>query len=301
MALLASIALAAAPVELRTAVEPATTTIGTPIRYTLTATAAPGTEVTIPTLAGAIGDFQVVDFGAPAPRQADGRVVHERWFTLVTYTPGALAVPGPTVQYLAADGEWESVVAPDAAVQVDSLLPAPEATPGAALRDIRDPVAVPRDYTPLLAVAAAAALLGALLWWLVRRLRRRQVVVPALPPRPAHELALEALARLHGERLVEAGRFEEFYVRLSAIVRAYIEARFHLRAPEMTSEEFLQAAQRSAQLGAAQRALLGQFLGEADLVKFARHTPAPADAERAFGAAREFVQSTAAEVPRAAA
>jgi hypothetical protein len=102
---------------------------------------------------------------------------------------------------------------------------------------------------------------------------------------------------------VEAGRQEEFYVRLSTIVRAYLEARFHLRAPEMTSEEFLQAAQRDPQLASPQRARLGQFLSEADLVKFARHQPAAADAERAQDAAREFVESTAPapEVPRAVA
>ena len=41
------------------------------------------------------------------------------------------------------------------------------------------------------------------------------------PPRPAHEVALEALASLQAARLIEAGRYEEFYVRLSAIVREY--------------------------------------------------------------------------------
>jgi len=116
------------------------------------------------------------------------------------------------------------------------------------------------------------------------------------------ELALEALAKLHAARLLDAGRHEEFYVRLSAIVRTYLEARFRLRAPEMTTEEFLQAAQRDPQLTPPQRSLLGTFLAEADLVKFARYVPAADDAERAYRAAREFVQSTVPpEVPRAAA
>ncbi len=300
IALFATAARSSAPVDLATTADPASTTIGTPFRYTLTVTADRGVEVTIPTLEGVLGDFQVVDFGAAAPGEQNGRVVHERWFTLVTYTPGELQVPGPTVQYLAANGEWQSLAAPDAAVQVESLLPAPDASPGAALRDIKPPVAVARDYTPLVWIAAAAAVLGGLIWWLLRRRRRPSVVrVPA--PRPAHELALEALTHLRDERLVEAGRHEVFYVRLSAIVREYVEARFRLRAPEMTSEEFLQAAQRNAQLGAPQRSLLGQFLGEADLVKFARHTPTANDAERAFEAARDFVHSTTPQVPRVAA
>ena len=112
--------------------------------------------------------------------------------------------------------------------------------------------------------------LVAVLYRLINRRRR----VPAVAPRPVHEVALEALAKLHAARLLEAGRHEEFYVRLSDIVRTYLEARFHLRAPEMTTEEFLQAAQRDPQLTPPQRSLLGTFLSEADLVKFARYVPA---------------------------
>ena len=174
------------------------------------------------------------------------------------------------------------------------------ATPPSEVRDIKGPVAKPRDYTPLLWIAAGIVAVLALLAWVVRRLRRpRAGIAPA--PRPIHLRALDALAELQAAQLIEAGRFEEFYVRLSGIVRDYVEGRFRVRAPEMTTEEFLQAAQRRAELAPAHRALLGQFLGEADLVKFARHHPAPADAARALTAAGEFVRSTSPEEPRAAA
>jgi hypothetical protein len=82
-------------------------------------------------------------------------------------------------------------------------------------------------------------------------------------------------------------------VRLSAIVRTYVEGRFRLRAPEMTTEEFLQAAQSSRELPAEYRSRLNEFLREADLVKFARHVPTMEQGERAFDAARDFVTRTA--------
>ena len=50
------------------------------------------------------------------------------------------------------------------------------------------------------------------------------------------------------ERLVERGELERYYVGLSAIVRRYLEDRFGLRAPEMTTEEFLAVAQRNREL-----------------------------------------------------
>ena len=37
---------------------------------------------------------------------------------------------------------------------------------------------------------------------------------------------------------------------------------------------------------------LGEFLGESDLVKFARHRPSTEDGERAYTAARRFVEDT---------
>jgi hypothetical protein len=161
---------------------------------------------------------------------------------------------------------------------------------------------VPRDYRPLWYAAAAVAALVGVGFGLYRLLNRRRNV-PQAPPRPAHEIALEALARLQRARLLEQQQQAEFYVQLSNIVRAYLEQRFNLRAPEMTTEEFLQVAKEDRQLPVEFRGSLTQFLSEADLVKFARYVPAAADAERAYQAARQFVESTAlrTEGDRAAA
>ena len=294
-------AAAPVPVEIQTGVDPKAVTIGTPFRYTMRITADKDIELVVPQLAGQIGAFEVVDFGSPPPREDKGRVMVERWYTLLTYTPGDAIVPGPSVQYRVPGGELQSLTAPDALVMVQSLLDRPGATPPADVRDIKGPVAVPRDYRPLLWIAAgllAGIAAGLALYRLIKGRRRAVAAVP----RPAHAIALEALAKLHAARLLEAGRHEDYYVRLSDIVRTYLEGRFHLRAPEMTTEEFLQAAQRDPQLTPPQRSLLGTFLAEADLVKFARYVPAPDDAERAYRAARQFVESTAPpEVPRAAA
>jgi hypothetical protein len=288
-------------VQVTTRVEPKSVTIGTPFRYTMRVETRGEVELVVPILAGQIGEFIVTDFGEVPHGEKDGQVV-ERWYDLVTYETGDRIIPGPTVQYREAGGALERVDAPDALVIVESLLAVKDGAEPTEVRDIKGPVAVPRDYRPLWWAAAALVLLAALVFAAYGLLnRRRQAAV--IPPRPAHEAALEALTRLRAARLLESGRHEEYYVRLSAIVRTYLESRFQLRAPEMTTEEFLQAAQRSPQLLAEHRVSLARFLGEADLVKFARYLPSPEDAERAYSAARQFVEATAApaEVGRAAA
>lgn len=290
----------APPVRVTTRVEPREVTIGTPFRYTMRVEAAGDVELVVPILAERLGDFFITDFGEMPRQQDEGNVVLERWYTLVTYEPGDQIVPGPPVQYRVPGSELQRLDAPDALVIVDSMLAKAEKADD--IHDIRGPAAVPRDYSILGWIAVAVLVLVASVLALFRLLNRSRVAA-APPPRPAHEVALEALTRLRAARLPDAGRHEEYYVRLSSIVRSYLEGRFHLRAPEMTTEEFLQVAQRNPQLAPPQRASLVQFLGEADLVKFARYVPTLPDAERAYSAARQFVESTQPqlEVSRAAA
>jgi hypothetical protein len=292
----------AAPVRITTSVDPAAVSIGTPFRYTMRIEADPGTQLVVPVLSDSVGVFSITDFGdVPHEAKKGAPTVVERWYTLVAYETGSTFIPAPVVFYRGADGKPVKVEGKKTLINLESVL----GKPGAAtdLRDIKGPVEVPRDYTVLWWIAGGIVLviaLAAALYWLLNR-RRKQL---AAPPRPAHEIALEALTRLRRAGLLEAGSHGEFYVRLSAIVRRYLEGRFALRAPEMTTEEFLQAAQRNRQLATTHRSALQSFLVEADLVKFARHVPTPADGERAYQAAREFVQSTAPateEISRAAA
>jgi hypothetical protein len=289
------------PVRVTTRVEPKSVTIGTPFRYTMRVETDGEVELLVPLLAERLGDFAIADFGEVPHGGENGKVI-ERWYDLVTYETGDRIVPGPAVHYREAGGALERIDAPDALVIVESLLAAKDGVEPDDVRDIKGPVAVPRDYRPLWWAVAALAVLAAIVFAAYRILNRSGRAATAAP-RPAHELALEALARLRSARLIESGRHEEYYVRLSAIVREYLERRFQLRAPEMTTEEFLQAAQQNRQIATEHRASLGRFLGEADLVKFARYLPSVEDAERAYGAARRFVEATAPppEVERAAA
>ncbi len=265
-------------------------TIGTPFRYLVEVAGPRSAELLIPILGGELGELSVVDFGEEPVREEGDRVVATRWYSLVAYRPGYLLIPGLTVQYRVGGGELQRVDGEDVGIVVGSLL---EQQPDAAdIRDIKGPVAVPFDWT-LVTIAGAIALAVAGLVWLAARLLQRINAPPAAaPPRPADVEALEALARLGERRLTEAEDRARWYVDLSAIVRGYIEGRFGLRAPEMTTEEFIHSVQRDSPLSPTHRELLGAFLGECDLVKFARHVPDRAAAERAFDAARAFVMET---------
>ena len=85
---------------------------------------------------------------------------------------------------------------------------------------------------------------------------------------------------------------DSWFVELSAIVRSYLERRYDIRAPELTSEEFLQVAARSQELTAAHRTQLSQFLERCDRVKFAGYRPESSESIDTLAAARAFIEDT---------
>ncbi|MEZ5363751.1 MAG: DUF4381 family protein [Bryobacterales bacterium] len=136
----------------------------------------------------------------------------------------------------------------------------------------------------------ALALLGGLwLWW---RSQRKPAPVPVEPLRPIDEIALSELDALVAEGLAEQGRIKELYGRVSDILRRYIEARFGLRAPEQTTEEFLSELRRTLGFDPAHRALLRQFLEHTDMVKFAESRPIPPQIDATLAACRRFITET---------
>ena len=115
---------------------------------------------------------------------------------------------------------------------------------------------------------------------------------PAPPPPPPHKTALEALQQLKSSGVIEEQQFEPFYVGVSGILRSYIEARFSLDAPDMTTEEFIQEATQSQALHADHQQLVADFLQECDMVKFAKMEPDQHAMLQVWDSAVRFVNET---------
>jgi hypothetical protein len=109
---------------------------------------------------------------------------------------------------------------------------------------------------------------------------------------PAHEIAFAVLQAIAGEKLVEQGRIKEFYEKLSGCLRQYIENRFQLRAPEQTTEEFLEQLKTSDALKLEHKQELERFLGHCDLVKFARYQPSNEQINESLTMAESFIERT---------
>ena len=123
--------------------------------------------------------------------------------------------------------------------------------------------------------------------------RRSKIEAPeAVSSRSPWKIALERLRVLEQRNLPQAGRFGTYYVDLSFILRYYIEARFHLHAPERTTPEFLEEASELGVFTDDLEDLVETFLRHCDLVKFAQHKPSVEDMNGSFGQVIHFVNET---------
>ena len=267
------------------------------LRLTLSVTAPVDREVIFPEVFSRLGPFQVSNHFTSEPETPDPQI--RQWkqeYLLEVGEVGELAIPPLTVtisgQGTGDDTEPQQLATEPFRIVVSSILPE-----GADLKkpkDIAPPVRLAWRGLPIWAwIAIAVALVLAVAAFLVWRRARRRRLQGSEPSEPAHVLALAALDRLQSDDLIALQRVEEFYVRVSSILRYYIEWRFGLRAPEQTTEEFLDAMLVAGGPIAQYRDLLSAFLKHCDLVKFARHRPATDDMHNALQRAREFVEQTA--------
>ena len=84
---------------------------------------------------------------------------------------------------------------------------------------------------------------------------------------------------------------QEFYTRLTEILRTYLDKRFGINAMEMTSSQIMQHVERH-DLTRPSSALMKQILEMADFVKFAKVRPLPDDNVKSFNMATRFVEDT---------
>ncbi len=99
---------------------------------------------------------------------------------------------------------------------------------------------------------------------------------------PSWDIALKQLEELQGKQYVEKCEFKEYYFELGLILRHYFENRFSVKAPDMTTDEFLASLKQSTYLTDQQKNMLEEFFTFSDMVKFAKHTPTVNDAKQGY-------------------
>lgn len=288
---LAAAPLAAQSPTLRSSIDTTRITVGDRIQMTLAVEHAPGVRVVWPDSLD-LTPFEVLAARAEAPAARGETVVSRAVLTLTTFELGELELPSFDVAIEGPDGT-ENLRTDPFGIEVISV----GLDEGDDIRGIRGPMMIPLSPVFVGVGLLLVLLLLAVAVWAWRRYGGRageEAAALALPPRPAHEVALEALDALEQSPMLVEGRVKDFHVALSEVARRYVEGRFGVRALEMTTREIRQGLARSS-APPEFAAGLGPVLDRCDLVKFAKVRPAADAARGLVGDVRELVRST---IPR---
>ncbi|MDB4433159.1 hypothetical protein N9166_00285 [bacterium] len=287
----------AGPVSATLRLTPAEPVIGDPLRLELEVRAEPGVELLMPEFGEALDRFRIVDFAPSERLDADGATVSRQRYTLQPARSGPQSVPPLLIEFI--DRRPGHSPAPEGDDAYELLTESLDFEVAAVL-----PEGAPLELRPALGTLAPRAGPGPRLWpyllagalalgavapfavraWLAGRAERRRL--------SAYDVARGELDALLYAPRPGPGGMDAFYVKLSGIVRHYLEDRFALRSPELTTEEFLDELAGSPDLYRSHRDLLREFLHGADLVKFAHHVPGPEAVEKSIQAAQRFVEET---------
>jgi hypothetical protein len=150
------------------------------------------------------------------------------------------------------------------------------------MEDIRPPIA---DSPSLMIVAILACLLIlALIAYFVWPNAKPKVVLPPLPKEVARR-RLEALKQRIG---TETGY--DFSIKISDVLRSFIEQHFGIKAVQQTTIEFLMEASKNSHFDLAQQECLRNFLLTCDSIKFARANAGIRENATLFERAAAFVK-----------
>jgi hypothetical protein len=282
------------PVSATVRVLPESPSLGDAITLILEVAAESGVTVDMPSFGEALGRFQIVQY---VPRED---IRGNTWIATQTYTlqapmSGKQRIPPLRIEFVderpgqTGAGGAQEILTDEIPLHVASVLP--EGTVAAQLGAPREALSVHGRsllgniwlWLALALALAVGAALGVRAWREKARVRRRV---------SAYDVAMTRLARLEGRGLPEPEHADAWYVELSSIIRRYLEDRYSLRAPELTTEEFLHVARGSGYLSHEHRTLLSEFLIGCDRVKFARYEPRDEESRQALEAARSFLDDT---------
>lgn len=280
-------------------VDTAVVTVGDPITLRVTVDHAAGEQVIWPDSLD-LAPFEVAAARAFPPTTEGERARSEALLTLVAFELGDLEIPSFQLEVVDEEGAATTLSTDRYGIQVLSV----GLDEGGDIREIKGPLGIPVSVVTLSLLLLALVGAAVLAWFLFKRPKKEPEALalgsgPAQPWRPPHEVALEALAQLEASPLLDKDEIKEFHIRLSDVLRTYVEGRFLVPALEMTTSEVLQGLEEAGEdTGLVER--FGSFLLPCDMVKFAKQRPSPEDALSLLQAGRRLVEDTI-PVPRTAA
>lgn len=219
----------------------------------------------------------------------NGSVSLTRKLLLTSFDSGLWAIPPIPVTVDGTVYETEAMLLSVQTVEVDTA---------AAIRGIKEPLDTPYTIQEILEIAGkivgitwlVLAVL-AVIAFLVGKSKKRAITVESKPNIAPHEWALQQLTELQESKLWQTGESKAYHIKLSDIIRTYLERRFNILALESTTHE-IKVQLKNVVMPIELKEKIIEALSISDLAKFAKVEPLASENEFAITAAFRLVNET---------
>ena len=162
------------------------------------------------------------------------------------------------------------------------------------IHDIKGQILYPVTFKELLPWIGGgllcAALIALVVWLLVRASKRK---AEALKPKdPAYIVALRELDKYRSDKYWAPDKQKAFYSGITDALKFYMDERFGVDAPEMTTAELFDALKSDKDITPEMYSSLKELFERADFVKFAKHIASDQENAAALPLAVRFVTTT---------
>ena len=217
------------------------------------------------------------------------KIRKRRHYRLTTYTVGSYIIPEQMIQVTLPDKTVKSLQTQAIFIDVKSTLD--ESENSEDIKDIKGPVAMPftlniYDIMGSLIVLIISGLIA------YHILKRRRVKQAPIIIKSADEIALIELDRIETLDLIKNNKMKAYYYLVSNCLRVYLENRYQIKAPEQTTEEFIDDVTHSDILDRESITLLNAYLTHCDLVKYAKLSPPISESQKIMTTTRKFIDKT---------
>lgn len=253
-----------------------------------------GTTIALPDFSPMSGDTLTLVDGwkldtLRASRRKDSFDIRGR-VVLAPFEEGIYQLP-PIMVARTSGGVTDTLLFAAAEMEVKTM---PVDTASFRPHDIKGQITYPvtfREVLPWSAGALALVLLIAAGIWLIMKYRERSNG-PVTPDEPPHVTALRCLDRYRGSKYWAPDRQKAFYSGVTDTLKTYIDARFGVDAPEMTTAELFEALKGESDIPADLYEGMKDMFERADFVKFAKYIASDDDNATVLPLAVRFVTTT---------
>ena len=266
-----------------------------------------GTGIALPDLQGASNDTLTVVSGWQLDTLVRGRKIQSRnakaaekalrrpfdlnaSIVLAPFEEGTYVLPDiPVVRNI--DGNCDTLVFKGLEMEVKTM---PVDTATFVIHDIKGQIEYPvtfKEVLPWVLGGIAVIALILLAFKLIDRANKRKA--EALKPKdPAYIVALRELDKYRSDKYWAPERQKAFYSGITDALKFYMDDRFGVDAPEMTTAELFDALKSDKDITPEMYSELKELFERADFVKFAKHVASDEENAGALPLAVRFVTTT---------